>query len=211
VFEPKAERDRMAFAVRERYLAADGKRVAEGETGLVVRAPAGDRSEALGTLLLWRTEIRAGDEALVFGAQHEMGLGFRVATPLVVKGGTGTILASHGGVNEKGVWGKRAQWWDYSGRIGSQRAGILAAVPSAGRAFWAHARDYGFLAINPTGPPPDGKDAPPLPFHVEAGQSVTFRFALLLHASPAETAWDPGKAAVRMQEWLEAEGFGPSP
>ena len=51
---------------------------------------------------------------LEFGEQEEMGLGIRAATTITVKNG-GRILDSEGRVNEKGVWGKRAEWYDYSG------------------------------------------------------------------------------------------------
>jgi hypothetical protein len=114
-----------------------------------------------GTLLPWRTTLRRADGALTFGPQHEMGLGFRVATSLVVKGGTGPIQSSHGGLNEPGNWGRFGIWRDYSGTMNGRQAGILAlAATDNTRPVWSHARDYGFLALNPTGPPPDAKDVP---------------------------------------------------
>jgi hypothetical protein len=58
----------------------------------------------------------------------------------------------------------------------------VKGVDASTRPVWAHARDYGFLASNPTGSPPDGKDVPSIPFTVPAGESLRLRFGLLLQA-----------------------------
>ena len=69
-----------------------------------------------------------------------MGLGFRMATPLVVKGGAGTILGSHGGRNEAGNWGLAGTWWNYAGTVSGQHVGIQAvAAADNARPVWAHA------------------------------------------------------------------------
>jgi hypothetical protein len=95
-----------------------------------------------------------------------MGLGIRLATPVAVKGGTGTITNSAGAKNERQVWGQQAEWCDYSGVMTEKiqpavtkgeserklRAGLLL-VPhpqNFGRS-WMHARDYGLVVANPFG------------------------------------------------------------
>ena len=109
-----------------------------------------------GFLLNYHSRFTSSGKAFAFGDQEEMGLGLRLATPLVVKGGSGTITNSEGGKNEKEVWGKQADWCDYSGVIEQdgkkRRVGILL-IPHKGnfRRSWFHARDYGFVAANPFG------------------------------------------------------------
>ncbi len=196
IAEPRGDAERLSFAVEERYLAPDGREICRGVNEFVLIAGDTLRPALPGTLLLWSTTLRRADGPLAFGPQHEMGLGFRVATPLVVKGGAGNILSSHGGRNEAGNWGRPAAWWNYTGTVGSQHAGILAvAAPDNARPVWAHARDYGFLALNPTSPPPGAQDVPSIPFTVPAGESLRLKFGLLLHASPATEPLDPAASA----------------
>jgi hypothetical protein len=59
-----------------------------------------------GYLLRWQSTFRSSDHAFTFGDQEEMGLGLRVATPLMVTKG-GTIVNNEGRRNEAEVWGRR--------------------------------------------------------------------------------------------------------
>jgi hypothetical protein len=104
-----------------------------------------------GTLLTYDSTF-SGREAFVFGDQEEMGLGVRMATRQVVKGGTGTVTNSGGGKNEKEVWGKQADWCDYSGTGSGRHAGVLL-IPHQDnfRRSWFHVRDYGLMVANPFG------------------------------------------------------------
>ena len=153
VHEPETDADRVSFAVEDRYLSPTGEEVCRGVSEFCVVAGELLEPAVPGTVILFATTLHSDRAPLVFGPQHEMGLGIRVATPLVVKNGSGTISVSHGGRNEAGTWGRVGTWWDYSGTVDGKRAGILlAAAQDNSRAVWAHARDYGFLALNPTGP-----------------------------------------------------------
>lgn len=106
-----------------------------------------------GYLLEIRSEFRPVDQELVFGDQEEMGLGVRVATPLAVDRQLGgRILDSSGRVNGAAVWGQTANWCDYSGPYQQQWIGLtVLSGPENFRPSWNHARDYGFLAVNPFG------------------------------------------------------------
>jgi hypothetical protein len=152
-------------------------------------------------LLLWQTELSRATSPLTFGPQHEMGLGVRMTRALSVQGGSGRIRNSLGGVNEAGTWGKPAAWWDYAGTLNGQPAGIFL-LPAAdnSRPVWPHARDYGFLALNPTGPPPNAKDVPSVPFTLPAGETLRLKFGLLLYGS----ALEPAAAATAIQHELKA-------
>ena len=180
----------LTFSVEEKYLAPDGKEVCRGMNRFRFSA------NHYGTILGWEATLRRVDGPLTFGPQHEMGMGFRMATPLCVTNGTGSIISSHGGRNEAGNWGRCGAWWDYAGVIADHRAGILVvAAPENTRPLWSHARDYGFLAINPTGPPPGAQDVPSVPFTVATGAPFTIRATFILHSSPTVEKWDPAAAA----------------
>ena len=98
------------------------------------------------------SRFRATASGIAFGDQEEMGLGVRLTGPLTVKHGSGTILNSLGGVDEKGTWGKQADWCSYSGLVEGGRTGmILMTDPGNFRASWFHNRDYGLMVANPFG------------------------------------------------------------
>jgi hypothetical protein len=198
VQEPHFQDGRLTWSVEEQYLAPDGAEVCRGgnEFALV---------DALdGTLLLWSSELRRDAGPLTFGPQHEMGLGLRMATPLTVAGGAGRITGSHGGVNEAGNWGRAGAWWDYSGTVAGRRAGLLVVAGMDNpRPVWSHARDYGLLALNPTGPPPEAKDGPSLPFTLEPGEPWRARFGVLLYSRPDAEPWDVNAAATSINAALE--------
>ncbi len=209
VREPLVEGGRVSFAVEEKYTALNGREICRGVNEFCFVSGDTLKPAQPGTLLLWGTTLRRAEGPMVFGPQHEMGLGFRMATPLIVKGGTGRILSSHGGKNEEGNWGRAGTWWDYSGTLGSTHAGILALASADNtRPVWSHARDYGFLAMNPTGPPPGAKDVPSVPFTVPAGEPLRMKFGILLHSSaaPLDAAQAAEAAGAELKAWkTEAE------
>ena len=94
------------------------------------------------------------------------------------------MLNSNGAEGEKAIWGKRADWVDYSGTIQGKRVDV--AIFDSPKSFrhpttW-HAREYGLFAANPfgarefTGDP--GQDGS---WSVPEGKSVTFRYRVLIH------------------------------
>jgi hypothetical protein len=115
--EPAADDNVVRFAVVNRYL--DQER-------LVCREEASYTLQVVdrGYLLTWDSTF-SGSQPLAFGDQEEMGLGLRLATPLCVKGGTGTIESSDGKRNEQQVRGTQPDWCDYSGTADGQRVGVL--------------------------------------------------------------------------------------
>ena len=140
---PQASAGGGSFVVRNRY-DAGGKTLCEEDCRISIRQQPG------GTLIDWASEF-SGPEEFTFGDQEEMGLGVRVATPLTVKNG-GQILNSDGLKNEKQVWGKQADWCDYSGVIDGEPVGVaIFPSPQNFRRSWFHARDYGVLVANPFG------------------------------------------------------------
>ncbi len=101
------------------------------------------------------------------------------------------MLNSEGKTGEKEIWGKRANWVDYSGTVAGEKLGVaIFDSPSNSKhpTYW-HARGYGLFAVNPFGehdfyndPKRDGSITTP------AGDSLTLRYRVLIHRGDASEA-----------------------
>jgi hypothetical protein len=101
------------------------------------------------------------------------------------------MLNSNGLVGEKEIWGKRADWVDYSGVVSGEKLGIaIFDNPQNLRhpSTW-HARGYGLFSVNPFGesyfyrdPKRDGS------YTIEPGKSLTLRYRVLIHHGDASSA-----------------------
>ncbi len=209
VEKPHGGAGRGGFAARNRYLSTDGKRTVCREVCRVTlhARPAG---HVKGYVLVWDSTFSSDDADFAFGDQEEMGLGVRLATPIAVtskKGGR--ILDSAGRRDGAGIWGKAAEWCDYSGTISGQQAGVLVVPnPANFRPAWWHARDYGLLVANPFGRRAltGGK---PSSVVVRRGEMLRLRFGLLIHAtalarSETDARFDPAAAAGEVLALLKA-------
>lgn len=172
------------FAVRNRYLsAADPNKIVCEEVCRYKVVPT-----EFGTFLAWHSTFTSPHE-FTFGDQEEMGLGIRVATPMrVEKGdgslppGTGTITDAKGRKNGAEVGGNSADWCDYSGTVDGKHVGMtIFCHPGNFRPSWFHARDYGFLAANPFGRAAF-KKGEPSKVVVKPGEEFRLRYGILIHA-----------------------------
>jgi hypothetical protein len=163
-----------------------------------------------GYLLLWDSTFTSDNE-FTFGDQEEMGLGFRMATPLraerkaqgAIPPGNGEIVNSHGAHNEKEIWGNTADWCDYIGQSGNKRLGIaLLCHPKNFRPSWFHARDYGLLEANPFGRAAFGKGEPSR-IVVKPGDSLRLRYGVLVHSSRED---NPTNVVAAYKEYVELAG-----
>ena len=101
------------------------------------------------------------------------------------------MVNSEGKVGVDEIWGKRANWVDYSGEVDGESLGIAIFDNSANLkhpTYW-HARDYGLFAVNPFGehefyhdPKRDGSVT------IAKGESLTFRYRVLIHHGDATEA-----------------------
>ncbi len=134
------------------------------------------------------SEFKPTDGDLRFGDQEEMGLGIRLATPLAVeKKLGGRILDSEGRINGEKVWGKTARWCDYAGPLDGNWVGMAVLTSAKNfRPCWSHARDYGFVAMNPFGLNAFTK-APKQEVIVKNGQSLRISYAVVVHESTQES------------------------
>ncbi len=142
-----------------------------------------------GYLFVWESVFATDRESCVFGDQEEMGLGVRLATPLVEKSG-GTVVNSDGLRGAKAAWGRPAEWCDYSGVLEGKRAGILLMCdPSNFRPSRFHVRDYGLMAANPFGRKVfDGGE--PSTVVVRRGETLRLRYGILLYAVESDSELD---------------------
>lgn len=204
--EPHGGPGKGAFAVRNEYLnQRDPSKVVCNETArytFLVR-PAG-------YLLLWDSTFSA-DQEFYFGDQEEMGLGFRVATPLRVgasgKGnlppGKGAMRDSEGRKNEKQIWGNSANWCDYSGNMAGELVGMtIFCHPGNLRPSWFHARDYGFLEANQFGRKAFRK-GDTSKVVVRPGEKLQLRYGVLIHSDKPDSHPD---LAAAYQDYLQLAG-----
>jgi len=188
VESPHSGEGRASFAVRNQYLDQnDPSKVVCEEIARYTFL-----SRPAGFLLLWDSTF-SSDHEFVFGDQEEMGIGFRVATPLRVENkaedhappGNGTILDSQGRINGKQIWGNSAEWCDYTGTMAGQRVGMtLFCHPDNFRPSWFHARDYGLVAANAFGRQAFGKGEKSL-IPIKPGEQMRLRYGVLIHSGPA--------------------------
>jgi len=204
--EPHLVDGALSFTVEESYQSAEGHEVCRGTNRFRFLAGAQIKPAVPVILLEWSATLRRAEGPLIFGPQHEMGFGFRMETGLCVKQGSGSIVGNHGGKNEAGNWGRTGAWWDYSGETAGRRAGILV-IPAAGNArpSWSHARDYGFLGVNPTGPPPDHQDVPSIPFTIPAGEPFTMSATFILHGNAVGEPWDAASAVKTTSDFMKRQ------
>jgi hypothetical protein len=179
---PVEEQGATAFQVKNEWRTQD-------ESAILLEEITRFRFSVLGQgyLVEWDTELKSVDADVVFGEQEEMGLGLRMAAPVAVDRNLGgRLLDSEGRRNGKEIWGKQVTWCDYAGPIDGRWGGITVLVDSDnGRACRAHARDYGFLALNPFSTKVfTGGEA--TPYSLPKGKVVRLRFGLYVHESQSE-------------------------
>lgn len=185
---PAVTAGQLTFVTENRLRGQDGAIIGTQVSRITLR---GEGEFAF--LLTWEAELRGEDRPLVFGDQEEMGLGVRVATPIVEKNG-GLVVNSEGVQGAKPVWGKPAAWAVYSRALdGRMRGAALFPARTNPTPTWWHSRDYGVIVANGFGqrvlpPAADGK------LVIPAGAALTLRYGVLIFDAPASSP--PDFAAV---------------
>jgi hypothetical protein len=181
------------FAVRNYYRSREGTdRIAAELARYTISV------EPQGYLLLWDSTFTPyGDTPeIVFGDQEEMGLGMRVQTRLAEQFG-GELHDAAGRRGAKQIWGKPADWVDYSGLLDGKWIGLtIMPHPANFRPSWYHARDYGFTAANPFGrhSMTGGEKSA---VAVKKGDELRLRYGVLVHSADAKTGVDLKQAYQR--------------
>jgi hypothetical protein len=136
--------------------------------------------------------VRATAGPVDFGDTKEGSFAVRLAPELSAP--HANMLNSAGAKGEREIWGKPADWVEFSGTVGGKQVGIAVFDhPSSFRhpTTW-HARAYGLLAANPFGlrefTKDNNKDGS---WTVPEGKSITFRYRVLIfdgELSPSQLA-----------------------
>ncbi len=138
-------------------------------------------------------------------------LGFRVARDLEQpskepgvfvdnKGNTTTVAASSDsvtgeyvsseGLKGDAVWGTRGRWASLQGKRDGKKVSItiIDHPKNPGYPTYWHARGYGLFAANPLGQDIFSKGKEKLNFMLKKGESVTFRYRVVIHEGDEITA-----------------------
>ncbi len=128
------------------------------------------------------------NRALEFPSEKPLLLAGEAGVPKAAKvidneGVNGNYLSSTGQTG-RGVWGTRARWMKLHGQVAEEESSlvILDHPDNPGYPTYWHARDYGLFAANPLGQAVFSKGKESLNFSLEAGQSVEFKYQILVHS-----------------------------
>ena len=181
---------RAVIAARNKWINKEGKVVAEDERRLIFYPPIAELRT-----MDFEITVFAGKQDLVLGDTKEGTMAIRLAeTMRLVRGdkslGQGKILNAAGD-RDQATWGKRAAWCDYSGPVEGGIYGVTMLDHPTNPRYptWWHVRDYGLFAANPFGVHDFEKKAKGTgDLRIKAGESITFRYRLLLHKGELKPA-----------------------
>lgn len=186
------------FGVACEWLRPDESILAEERTTFTVRARADARS------IDRETTLSAIDRPITFADDKEGLCGIRVARALerpveeelvfVDTAGEETVVTPTGdhavtgryrtpaGEADEDAWGNRTSWMALTGRLADESVtvAIFDHPENPGAPTYWMARPYGLFAANPFGPAAFEEDVDPLDFTIEAGETATFRYRLLV-------------------------------
>jgi len=97
------------------------------------------------------------------------------------RGVTGNYLSSEG-VTGEAVWSTRAKWMELTGAIGNENISVVICdhPKNPGYPTYWHARGYGLFSANPLGASDFTQGKQVMNFSVQAGQTVTFRYRVVV-------------------------------
>jgi hypothetical protein len=175
------------------WLGHDGKKVCEDER--VVRFYG---TKAI-RIIDFDITIKATNGPVTFGDTKEGMFGLRVASSMDVEHRvagkmtkTGGKITNAEGLTDAAAWGKPSAWVDYTGPVQGQTLGIaILNHPDSFRypTTW-HVRTYGLFAANPFGWHDFGQKRSGA-YTIPAGESIAFRYRVILHAGDTASAGLP--------------------
>ena len=109
---------------------------------------------------------------------------FAIRTVKALDSPPGRMVNSEGGVGEKEIWGRRADWVDYDGIVAGESLGVAvfdSPLNFRHPTYW-HARAYGLLAANPFGLSYFTHDKHQNgSYTIPGGGSLVLRYRVLIH------------------------------
>lgn len=133
----------------------------------------------------WQIEWQAVEDVTVAKTNHSL-FAARSAEDLCPTGG-GQLVNAEGDTGEKGTFGKKSAWCDFSGRRQGAAGGMVEglAIMDHPANPWAptpwFTRDYGFMSPTPM-------NFVAASWTLAAGKSVTLRYRVVIHAGDAREA-----------------------
>ena len=194
----KSGKERGELEVEMEWFTPDGKVILREETTFIFHA--GQNLRAIDRI----TKLTALDSQVVFADNKEGVFGMRVARqleqpadkPEVFTDASGKATAvpkldntgvtgryeSSEGKSGDAVWGTRGKWTMLAGKIENEEIAlaILDHPQNPGYPTYWHARGYGLFAANPLGQEVFSNGKQKLNFTLEAKQSTTFRYRVLI-------------------------------
>ncbi len=159
----------------------------EGNVLLVeTRAMVFQADPKLRTIDFHSTLTAAQDVTL--GDTKEGAFAIRLAEPFTARRG-GVLVDSEGRTTMRNVWGKRADWVDYSAELEGEKLGVaILSYPKNPDAppYW-HARDYGLFALNPFGQNAFDRSQPVRNTKLAKGEKRSYRWEVVIHPGDATT------------------------
>jgi hypothetical protein len=109
---------------------------------------------------------------------------------VTIPGPPGVISNSEGKTTEPEVWGKPADWCDYSGEINGEKLGIaIFDNPKNSRRSRWHVRGYGLFAANPFGQSAFTNDkSQDGSVTLQPGEKLHFQYRVVIHPGDAKSA-----------------------
>ena len=173
------------------WISPDGKVICSDERTLTFHNSTNPK------ILDFNVTIKASNGDVVLGDTKEGTMAIRLAETMRLAPNkfnkdkpTGHIIQDTG-VRDGDTWGKRARWCDYYGSVNGKTMGVaIFDHPNNPRhPTWWHVRDYGLFAANPFGVHYfEKKEAHEGDLKIAAGQSVTFRYRIILHEGDEKVA-----------------------
>ena len=182
--------DRGVLTTKNKWVGPDGKTVCTDVRTLTFRTRGDVR------MIDYDVTLHASNGKVTLGDTKEGTMGIRTHPNLRLTNSNGVTTANGKALNasgdrDKSLWGKRAKWVAYWGKIDGKEVGVaIFDHPTNPRhPTWWHARDYGLVAANAFGVhnferKPKGTGD----FVIEAGKSARFRFRFVFHDGSAESA-----------------------
>jgi len=147
----------------------------------------------------WEIAWQAVENVTIQKTNHSL-FSMRAALDITPKGG-GILVNAEGDTGEKGTFGKKSAWCDFHGKRENVSGNIIEgiAIFDHPKNPWSpcpwFTRDYGFASPTPT-------NFMDKSWELAAGQSVTLRYRVVLHAGNPQEA---GLEAA-YKTWAKAEG-----
>lgn len=181
----------LTIPTRNEWRTPDGRKILDEtrQIGLSDRAP--------GILLSLDITLTASEGPVTFGDTKEGAMGVRVHDDLRTQAKKGAVVTSSDGTSSNAMkddlplWGKGADWHDYSGQVDGKPVGLAVFdhPENKPRAAW-HTRAYGLMAANPF-----GRKGSKFPLYagrtdlvtLTKGESLRLRYGVYAHHGDAKS------------------------